>query len=697
MRFCFCVILIVFSKLVLGQKPIVVSDSFHWAELSTQLVVAEDKSKSLSLEKALALTYTPVEQKVPNFGFSNSSYWFKGTVINNSSQWQSPVIEVANPNLDAVNLYVFSKKTGRHKKNMGDLVPFAARGNKNKYYHFNLQLLPHDTLQFVLNVQNSGEQFHVPMQIGTAAYFQESESNEQLIFGVYFGFILFVLLLNVFFYYVLKDKAALLYIGYLAALLFLQLSLTGFGFKYFWPNSVFLANHANPIFASISGFFLLVFAQNFLNIKGYLPKLNKWVNAVKYYLLLVIITSWIDINEVYLFSVLSINGLVVICIFVFIPTAIYILKQNFKPARFFITAFIVLIISVLLFVLKNAGVLPSNAITNYGLQIGSALEVLLLTLAVIDKFNEFRIDSINRLQEVNELKTRANVELEIKVEERTKQVNEQNALLEGQNNEIKSSIRYAKRIQDSLLPAEEILNELFDENYFTYYKPKDIVSGDFYWAAPVTTSGDNPHRLSLAAVVDCTGHGVPGAFLSIVASNFLKQSLTEKSVNNTAEALDFLNEKVIATLNQTSKTETIVRDGMDVSLIAIDYSANKLYYSGANNSVYIYRKTDDKPELTVLEPTKQAIGSVADHVKSYELKTVNIQAGDTIYLFSDGYADQFGGEKDKKLNYKRFKEILANASEMPMNLQKNYLDTCFEAWRGTTEQTDDVCVMGIKI
>lgn len=685
------------SKINFAQQPVIIGDGFVHAELSKQLLVTEDKTKTLNLTQALKLNYTPVIQKVPNFGFSNSSYWFKGTVINVTSQWQSPVIEIANPNIDIASLYVYSKKTGSHKKTMGDLEPFAARGNKNKYYHFNLQLLPHDTLQFIINVQNSGEQFHVPMSIGSAAHFQEFESNEQLIFGVYFGFILFVLLLNGFFYYVLKDKSSLLYIGYLTALLFLQLSLTGFGFKYFWPNSVFLANHANPIFASISGFFLLIFAQDFLSIKSYLPKLNKWINFIKYYLLVVIITSWIDINEVYLFSVLSINGLVIVCVFIFIPTAIYILKQKFKPARFFIIAFIALIVSVLLFVLKNAGILPSNGITNYGLQIGSALEVLLLTLAVIDKFNQFKIDAFSRLEEVNDLKTRVNIRLEQKVKERTQKISKQNIVLETQKEEIVSSIRYAKRIQDSLLPPDEVLNELFDENYFTYYQPKDIVSGDFYWAAPVTTSEDNAHRLSLAAVVDCTGHGVPGAFLSIVASNFLKQSLTEKDVNNTSEALNFLNQKIINTLNQSSNTETIVRDGMDVSLIAINYETNKLYYSGANNAIYIYRKTEGEPELTILNATKQSIGSVSDNPINYELQTFNLQAGDTIYLFSDGYADQFGGERDKKLNYKRFREILQTAFEMPINLQKNYLKTCFEAWRGTTEQTDDVCIMGIKI
>ena len=697
MKFFWLIILITSSKIFFGQEPIIITDSFIHQDLARQLTYAEDKTKSLSLEKALKLNYKSVEQNVPNYGFNNSSYWFKGMVINATTQWQSPIIQIANPNIDVVNLTVFSKKIGRHKKYMGDLLPFKNRGNTNKYFQFNVQLLPHDTIQFILNVQNSGEQFHVPMSIGSPDYYHESDSNEQLAFGIYFGFILFVTLLNLFFYYVLKDTASLFYIGYLVCLLFLQLSLTGFGFKYFWPNSVFLANHANPIFASISMLCLLLFSQLFLNTKVYLPKLNKGIIYLKYYFVIIIICAWVPVNELYVFSVISINALSLILIVVIIPSTIYILKQNYKPARFFLTAFIFLIISVLLFVLKNAGLVPSNPFTNYGLQMGSAMEVLLLTLAVIDKFSEFKIEAVNRLQEVNDLKTKANAELEEKVEERTKQISAQKITLEYQNEEIKSSIRYAKRIQDSLLPPHNIMDELFHKNYFVYYKPKDIVSGDFYWAAPVSTSSEPPYHLSLAAVVDCTGHGVPGAFMSIVGSNFLKQSLTEKTVNNVAEALNFLNKNIISTLHQSSNAENKVRDGMDVALIALDYEKNKLYYSGANNAIYILRKQVTETEIIILKATKQSIGSVSDIIQTYHLEVFDLQKGDTIYLFSDGYADQFGDLENKKLNYKRFKAILTEAFNLPIHKQKAYIQSRFESWLGNAEQTDDVCVMGIKI
>jgi ligand-binding sensor domain-containing protein/serine phosphatase RsbU (regulator of sigma subunit) len=267
--------------------------------------------------------------------------------------------------------------------------------------------------------------------------------------------------------------------------------------------------------------------------------------------------------------------------------------------------------------------------------------------------------------------------------------------LERHNKDITDSINYARRIQDSLLPPEEVLNDLFANNYFIFYKPKDIVSGDFYWAAPVTTA--NGRGYSLAAVADCTGHGVPGAFLSIVASNFLRQSLLEEHVDSPSKVLDFLNVHISSNLNQSLNNKTRIRDGMDIAMVAINYENQKLYYSGANNSIYIFRKTGAQTELITLKPTKRAIGAENEDESGYELKKFDLVAGDTIYLFSDGFADQFGGDKDKKLNYKRFKEILAHASELPINEQDKFLEQKFESWRGVTEQTDDVCVMGIRI
>lgn len=348
--------------------------------------------------------------------------------------------------------------------------------------------------------------------------------------------------------------------------------------------------------------------------------------------------------------------------------------------KYSIILLMITIIGNIFFYLKNSHLSLDEFISNGGL--------LVFTVLV---FSVFLIRNRYSLT-YKEIKSRLELEKSKTVIEWQKEE------VEEINKEIKSSIRYAKRIQDSLMPSPEVLKNLFGENYFVYYKPKDIVSGDFYWAAPVKTSEENPIELALAAVVDCTGHGVPGAFLSIVGSNFLRQSLKEVHVNSVAEALDYLNQKIITTLNQTSNTESRVRDGMDIALIAIDYKKKKLYYSGANNPAYLFRKSEDgSQELNVLAPTKQAIGAVVETIEQYKLHSIDLQKGDTVYLFSDGFPDQFGGDNNKKYNYKRFKEFLAKISSLPIQEQQTVLDREFESWRGRNEQIDDVCIMGITL
>jgi len=344
--------------------------------------------------------------------------------------------------------------------------------------------------------------------------------------------------------------------------------------------------------------------------------------------------------------------------------------------------FIATLISNYVFIKVNSSLDISDFLINGGL--------LTITVAL---FSVFLIRSRYRLT-IKEIKSRLELsKSKERLQEEHTTVITQKKEIEEKNTEILSSIRYAKRIQYALLPPEEKMNELF-EDYFVFYQPKDIVSGDFYWATKLITTRfqNDDTEIYLIAVADCTGHGVPGAFMSLIGNNFLKQSAKEKTVNTPAQALDFLNANVVTTLNQHT-TDAPVRDGMDISLVAIEFNTKKLQYAGANNPIYILRNK----ELIILKADKQAIGSVSEELKAFTNHDFDLQTGDLIYLFTDGYADQFGGPDGKKLKYKKFQDHLIFVAELSMQEQKNYLKSKFEEWRGTTEQTDDVCVVGIKI
>jgi serine phosphatase RsbU (regulator of sigma subunit) len=265
-----------------------------------------------------------------------------------------------------------------------------------------------------------------------------------------------------------------------------------------------------------------------------------------------------------------------------------------------------------------------------------------------------------------------------------------NAIIEQKNKDITDSINYAKRIQLGILPPKEILDKNF-ENYFVLYKPKDIVSGDFYWSAAATDRETN-EKLSIIATIDCTGHGVPGAFMSMLGNTLLNQTIANRDVRTAADVLNYLNHKLPENLKSTSG-EQHIRDGMDMSLCIFDFKNKRMQFAGANNPCWIIRDN----QIIELKGDKQAISASVDIEKrNFTNQIFDLQKNDLIYLFTDGFADQFGGPNEKKFTYKRLRELLLTISSKPSQEQKELLNLAFEEWRGNFEQIDDVCIVGIK-
>jgi ligand-binding sensor domain-containing protein/serine phosphatase RsbU (regulator of sigma subunit) len=275
--------------------------------------------------------------------------------------------------------------------------------------------------------------------------------------------------------------------------------------------------------------------------------------------------------------------------------------------------------------------------------------------------------------------------LEEKVEERTQELAVKNAELAEKNKDITDSIRYAKRIQEAILPNNYTIRTCLPDS-FIFSKPKDIVSGDFYW---IDKKGDNIYF----AAVDCTGHGVPGAFMSIIGYDILNQAINEVPQITPAELLDILNKGVSERLNQTAD-DTKLRDGMDVAMCMINYKTMELQYAGAYNPLFIVREK----ELMEYKPDAIAIGSyVRNNVENYTNNKIQLQKNDTIYIFSDGYADQFGGANGKKFKIAQLKTMLVSLSGVAMEKQKEIIEKSIEEWRGPLQQVDDMLVIGVRI
>lgn len=264
-------------------------------------------------------------------------------------------------------------------------------------------------------------------------------------------------------------------------------------------------------------------------------------------------------------------------------------------------------------------------------------------------------------------------------------ISEQKKLVEEKNQEITDSIYYAKNIQEAMLPTSEIIGEMFPE-HFVFFRPRDIVSGDFFWV------GQRNGR-KYFAVADCTGHGVPGGFMSMLGITLLNEILDEKNITSPELMLNELRTMVVQALNKERKAGTqFTRDGMDIALCCIATDENKIYYSGANNGLIIVRGT----EIVELDPDKQPIGA-HEQEKAFTLKEIKIDRDDIVVAYSDGYPDQFGGMRGKKLMYRQFREIILNVSSRSNDQRIRILEQEFDRWKQSYAQVDDVCVMGVKI
>jgi sigma-B regulation protein RsbU (phosphoserine phosphatase) len=300
--------------------------------------------------------------------------------------------------------------------------------------------------------------------------------------------------------------------------------------------------------------------------------------------------------------------------------------------------------------------------------------------SVVKAFNLGAVDYVTKPFNIPELLARVNTQMALK---RSKDFIARYVKdIENKNRQITDSINYASRIQNAILPTEKDLSEILND-YFILFRPKNIVSGDFYWARKID------HKIIVIAA-DCTGHGVPGAFMSMFGVAFLNEIIGKENISIPAVILSRLRDMIVQSLRQDSGSEN--KDGMEMAVVSIDYNKKIIHFAGTQNSLYMVR--DKKLIETKCDKIPLSI-----HPKIYNFtnQTIEIKKNDQIYIFSDGYADQFGGPDNRKFMYRSFKQLLLETSDKPMKEQKKILEERFDDWKGDQDQTDDVILIGIKI
>jgi serine phosphatase RsbU (regulator of sigma subunit) len=654
------------------------------------LSIFEDKSRFLTVRKALEQesNFLPSKTDKPNYGYSSSAFFAKFSVRNTQNSPQEIWIEVDYPLLDSLDFYAYTMGGSISKEfRTGDLQKFSKRDINSRNFVFSLRLEPQEEKKILLRIATEST-VSFPIIVWKPQEFLRSENTSNYGFGLYYGMMMVMLLYNLFIYTVLKERSYLFYILNILAIVFFQLVFNGVGFQYLWGGWPGFNSFNMPLFASLLTLASVNFAREFLDTQTKQPIVDK------IFIGLIAIASLLALLSLLIAQRIALR----IATFMVLPSSLMILyaamtalRKGYRPARFFVIAWLVYVVGALMTALRAMGILPTNFVTTYAIQIGSALEVVLLSLALADKINTLRREIAERAlekermekekeREQREFIAEQNKKLELLVAERTKELAEQ-------NKQITDSIHYAQRIQKAILPSKNQIVQAFPEA-FIYFKPRDIVSGDFYWFA------ERDNKI-IVAVVDCTGHGVPGAFMSMIGNTLLNQIVLERGVTRPAEILNQLHEEVRFALKQDEILEEGAKDGMDISICVFHQLHNILEFAGANHGLYLIRNN----QLDEIKGDRMGIGgakrSIERNFTNHIIKLGNDEA--LVYLASDGFADQFGGEDNKKFMARNLKNMLIELSDKPLKMQHLYLNKVMEEWKGTNKQIDDQLIIGFKI
>lgn len=717
--FFFLVLITSFTSFSI-DTDIIITESILGKSISNQAIICEDKDDTIGIDDLLNNDYDSgnfkfLTHEVGNMDFTSSTFWIKFHLTNQTNFYDF-ILETARPITNIVELYEVNNGEIKHFYSNGDGYTYDSKEIRHRKVLFPIHLLTNGESDIYIKLKSDGEVLTLPLIIHEKDTFFRTDSNTQFFNGIYYGILILIVVIYFFFYVFLNDKTFLYYISYVAAIFLLQFSLDGYSFQYFFGNNIYLANHFVLFIAAITLFLLLQYARVYLTLEEKLPSFNRAFKAFQFIIIVLGFLSFVP-GTIYELMYPLINGVSLIGILLILYTIYYFRRKGVVICNYFTAAFTVFIIGAVIFILGNFNVIFDPIISLSALKLSSGLEVIILSISMATKYRDMQhakeavqAEALENLEEKNKLMDTMNSQLEAQVEERTTELTNQKEELLEKNSEIISSIKYALRIQEAILPSKIHIKSIIP-NSFIFYKPKDVVSGDFYFVEKTITASGN--KLSLFGAVDCTGHGVPGAFMSIVGNSYLRQSIHEAQVNSTGEALEFLNNGVCNTLRQDFN-ESNVRDGMDIALCALDFENKLLYFSGAKNPVFIIRN-EILPEIEVtkrnpvpnvdstlflneIKGDKHPIGAyVGESLKPFTTHKIIVKKGDLIYVFSDGFADQFGGPNGKKYNSKHFKTFLLGISQLPLEEQYDLIEKEFTEWRGDLEQVDDLCIIGVKV
>lgn len=686
-----------------GQDLIRLTNAPSPISVSKQFKYFIDSTSTLNYENVLEKgNFAHSAKEVPNYGVvTRGTIWAVAYFTTSQNQkWYLNLEPTANN-----NVYLFQKKRQSKWVTLLQGMNIDPDSNSHSVNHnfFKLFLDPGDTTLVLLKIKDYFP-ISLALSAGPIESFIKPFHNTDFYFSIGFGIIMMMFLYNAFLCLTQKRKVYFYYSLY--ALFSLINAFQISGFSHHFPIPVKTLIHYFPTSNQcLSSIFSILFTLELF--KGYVWKPLRYSMLIYIAVLVLIIISGAFVPAE------SFSIMISLSFFMFLfnlSAGFYALRKENRSAKFYLSGFGVFYLTAIYIILSINGVVPSGMTPFLLLNLGLSIEMIMLSFAVGDKMKSFLQEkekaqqiALDQAMENERIIREQNIILEEKVNERTHLLSEANEELNQQNEEITAqyeeierqkllvdthrkeiieSITYAKRIQNTILPSAEELTHLLPA-VFILYKPKDIVSGDFYFAHEKNES-------IIFGVADCTGHGVPGSLVSMVGYNALMKAINENKLLKPGEILDNVSLQLEEIFSKKVGSE--IRDGMDIALCRLDKANMLLEYAGANNPLILIREN----QLIEFKPNKQPVGFY-EFKKTFDNHVIELKENDFIYLFSDGFADQFGGENEKKFKASRFKELLLSIQSESMDAQQRMLNETFETWKAGIEQVDDVTIMGIKI
>ncbi|TAG05838.1 MAG: hypothetical protein EAZ44_02820 [Cytophagia bacterium] len=669
----------------------------------------EDKKSSYNIKIIDSLfTYTPtktLKKANANFYLTPSSYWFRFEIkIKEENQKDNWLLKMDYALLDYIDLYYQDKNQKWQVKKTGDFYAFNTREIKDKAFVLKLPFNSTEKHIFYVRIKTNSV-FQVPFSLeNSSSYFQNILEEEVFLF-ILTGVFLTLIFYNLFLLLILKDFSYLLYVLFIINCAFLMTGIIGHNAQYIFYNNAFLAEVSIIPISCLFFFFLVWFTQQFLHIKDYSKFLYYCLETIKVLLLVNILFYCLTSQTILANRILHI--LILVGIFMLLITVIYATYRKIPHHFYFMIAFIFPIIGTSVYVLKLMNILPHIFLTTHASRVSLALQGVFFSFALADKYRMIK-------QKLIETQKNQNEKLEIKVKERTYQVeglnqelqtqNEElqqsqeeilaqrefiqgkNKELQEQNTKINSSIQAALIIQQAILPYQEKKDKLL-KNYFDIFLPKDVVSGDFYWL-------NEMNNKTFIAVIDCTGHGVPGAFMTMIANSLLDKIIRIQDIYAPAKILEHLHQDIKIMLRQD---EINNNNGMDMSIITIEKKDDTTYnieFAGAKNGLF-YKENKNK-KIQYLEGTRKGIGGQQNEKTHFEQLSLSLEKGSCLYLSTDGFIDQNNAQR-KKIGMKNFTALLEKVANEEIQNQKQHLLQYLESHIQNTTQRDDICMIGIQL